>query len=77
VPGADYGLGRILAEAYPDAALLQEIWRLYTTSVTSGGSLLNLTPVVPVDPLAGAAPNATGVPEPRMLPPDANPVQRP
>jgi hypothetical protein len=78
VPGADYGLGRILAEAYPDAALLQEIWRLYTTSVTSGGSLLNLTPVVPVDPLAGAAPGSTiTAPEPRMLPPDANPVRRP
>jgi hypothetical protein len=47
VPGADYGLGRILAEAYPDAAQLQEIWRLYQGAVTSGGSLMNLTPVTP------------------------------
>jgi hypothetical protein len=50
VPGADYGLGPILAEAYPDAAQLQEIWKLYTGAVTGGGSLLNLTPVVPPPP---------------------------
>ena len=47
VPGADYGLGRILAEAYPDPTKLQEIWKLYTDSLASGGSLLNLTPVKP------------------------------
>jgi hypothetical protein len=45
VPGADYGLGRILAAAYPDQTKLQEIWKLYTDSLASGGSLLNLTPV--------------------------------
>jgi hypothetical protein len=47
VKGADYGLGRILAEAFPDTARLQEIWKLYQDSVASGGSLLNLTPVDP------------------------------
>ena len=47
VPGADYGLGRILAEAYPDQTKLQEIWKLYTDSLASGGSLLSLTPVKP------------------------------
>jgi hypothetical protein len=46
-PGADYGFGRILADAYPDVTELQEIWRLYTSSVTSGGSLLNLSPLMP------------------------------
>ena len=46
VTGADYSLGRILADAYPDQAKLQEIWKLYSGSVT-GGSLLNLTPVKP------------------------------
>ena len=46
VPGAEYGLGRILAEAYPDQAKLQEIWKLYTDSLASGGSLLSLTPVM-------------------------------
>jgi pyruvate/2-oxoglutarate dehydrogenase complex dihydrolipoamide acyltransferase (E2) component len=45
VPGADYGLGRILASAYPDQTKLQEIWKLYTDSLASGGSLLNLTPL--------------------------------
>jgi hypothetical protein len=50
VTGADYGLGPILAEAYPEAQQLQEIWKLYTGSVTGGGSLLNLTPVMPPSP---------------------------
>jgi hypothetical protein len=45
VPGQDYGLGRILADAYPDPAQLQEIWKLYTGAVTGGGTLLNLNPV--------------------------------
>ena len=36
VPGADYGLGRILADAYPEQ--IQEIWKLYTGSVTGGGT---------------------------------------
>jgi hypothetical protein len=44
VPMADYSLGRILADAYPDQMKLQEIWKLYSSSVT-GGYLLNLTPV--------------------------------
>jgi len=64
VPGADYGLGRILADAYPDQAQLQEIWKLYTGAVASGGSLLNLTPVQPPSPPADAL-----LPVPRMLPP--------
>jgi hypothetical protein len=50
VPSADYSLGRILADAYPDQAKLQEIWKLYSGSVT-GGYLLNLTPVKPAAPL--------------------------
>jgi hypothetical protein len=58
VMGADYSLGRILADAYPDQAKLQEIWKLYSGSVT-GGSLLNLTPVksappTPTKPVAPA-----------------------
>lgn len=73
VPGADYGLGRILADAYPDQ--IEKIWALYTGSQASGGSLLNLTPVqppaaLPVPPssapltLPGAAPRPAppGVP---------------
>jgi hypothetical protein len=56
VEGADYSLGRILAGAYPDVAQLNEIWKLYTSSVVGGGSLLNLTPLMPVLPPAVAAP---------------------
>ena len=47
VPGAEYGLGRVLADAHPDTAELQEIWKLYTGSITSGGTLMNLSPVSP------------------------------
>jgi hypothetical protein len=50
VAGADYGLGRILAAAYPDQTKLQEIWKLYTDSLATGGSLLNLTPVKVLEP---------------------------
>jgi hypothetical protein len=48
IAGADYGLGRILADAYPDR--IQEIWKLYTGALAGGGSLLNLTPVVAPPP---------------------------
>ena len=68
VPCVDYALGPILAEAYPDPAQLQEIWKLYTGSVRPGGSTLMtlvpaptvpLTPPVtpPTTPPAGAKPN--------------------
>jgi hypothetical protein len=72
VPGADYGLGRILADAYPDAAQLQEIWRLYQGAVTSGGSLLNLTPVT-----GEPAPPAPVPAQPGAAVPPADPVTRP
>jgi hypothetical protein len=68
VPGADYGLGGILAEAYPDVAELQEIWRLYTSSVSSGGSLMNLTPLMPtIVPLDQRRPGTT-TPGPQTTP---------
>jgi hypothetical protein len=75
VPGADYGLGRILAEAYPDTAQLQEIWKLYSGAVTSGGSLLNLSPVKPGAAVSPQTPAATP-PTERPLPPDADPNRR-
>jgi hypothetical protein len=43
VGGADYGLGRILSDAYPDQ--IQDIWKLYSGALVGGGSLLNLVPV--------------------------------
>jgi hypothetical protein len=61
VPGEDYGLGRVLSSGSTDTVALQEIWKLYTGSVTGGGSLLNLSPIPepPVEPAAGTTPAAT------------------
>lgn len=69
VAGADYGLGRILSDAYPDQ--IQEIWKLYTGALVGGGSLLNLTPVEPPPlPPPGTMPTLTApVIAPRPAPP--------
>jgi hypothetical protein len=73
VPGADYSLGRILAEAYPDQ--ITQIWTMYQQSVTGGGTLLNLTPVDPMPPLpATAAPTAEPATPPARTPPPAPPT---
>ena len=56
IPGAEYGLGRILADAYPDR--IQEIWKLYTGALAGGGSLLNLSPVE-APPATPATPTLT------------------
>lgn len=68
-PAADYGLGRILSDAYPDQ--IQEIWKLYTGALAGGGSLLNLTRVQPPPlPPPGTAPTlTTPVPAARPAPP--------
>src|SRR5690606_30942533 len=78
VAGADYGFGRLLADAYPDTKQLQEIWRLYTGSITGGGNLLNLTPVMPGATPAPVPPSSTAPAEPieRPIPPDADPTRR-
>ena len=57
VVGADYGLGRILSDAYPDQ--IQEIWKLYTGALAGGGSVLNLTPVQPAPLPPATSPPAT------------------
>jgi hypothetical protein len=74
VPGADYGLGRVLADAYP-AEKVQEIWKLYQGAVTGGGSLLNLSPVEPTAPAAVPVPTADPAEPPpaRTPPPPATP----
>ena len=71
VPGADYGLGRILADAFPEQ--VPEIWKLYQGSVTSGGTLLNLNPVEPMPPMppAPVTPQAAPAPSTRTPPPPA------
>lgn len=76
VAGADYGLGRILADAYPDR--IQEIWKLYTGSLGPGATLLNLTPVEgpPPPPLTTPAPETTPTPA-RPGPPPPGPGTTP
>ena len=55
VKGADYGVARILAEAYPTE--ITELYRMYAGAfATAGQTLLNLQPVPSEDP-AGAAAN--------------------
>ena len=89
VPGADYSLSKVLIEAFPDAVKLQEVWALYTGSVTGGGTLVNLTPVsATVKPATapktapaaapdpGAPPAASAPPAPRT-PPDSDPTRTP
>ena len=71
VPGADYGLGKILSDAYPDR--IEQIWKLYQGALAGGGSLLNLTPVQ--GPPPAAAPPATNKPAatPPPVPPPPGP----
>ncbi len=73
VPAADYSLGRILADAYPEQ--IREIWRLYTLSVTGGGTLVNLNAVEPMPPLplVPLTPDPTLAPTPRTPPPPPGP----
>jgi len=66
VPGEDYGLGRVLSQSSTDTAALQETWKLYTSSVTGGGSLLNLSPVP--EPPAEGAPAVPGASAPSAAP---------
>jgi hypothetical protein len=79
VAGAEYGLGRVLSDAYPDR--IQEIWKLYTGSLAGGGSLLNLTPVQPPPlPVPGAPPPVTTpalTPRPEPPPPVTTPEPTP
>jgi hypothetical protein len=77
VAGADYGFGRILADAYPDVTELQEIWRLYTTSVTNGGFLLNLSPLMPTLVPLDQRPPATGSPQTPGRAPSTTPTTTP
>jgi hypothetical protein len=74
-PGEDYSLGKVLVDAFPDAAKLQEIWKLYTGSVTGGGSLVNLSPVSATPPAPVGRGGGAAAPEtvPRALPADRDP----
>jgi len=70
VKGADYGVAKILAEAYP--AEIMELYRMYTTAfATAGQTLINLQPV-PSTPATAGAPTATAA-TPPVKPPPAKP----
>jgi hypothetical protein len=73
VAGADYSLGRILSDAYPDQ--IQEIWKLYMGSLAPNATLLNLTPVQPTSLLTppSSTPSTTLPPAPPRPGPPATP----
>jgi hypothetical protein len=71
VKGADYGVARILSEAYPSE--IAELYRMYSTAFAAGGqTMLNLAPVgtqpdptkVPGAPAAMSAPGPSPVVSP-------------
>jgi hypothetical protein len=75
VPGADYALGPILSDAFPDQ--IEQIWKLYQGALAGGGSLLNLTPVKPPAlPAPGTPPAAAPAPETRPGPPPAGEINK-
>jgi hypothetical protein len=70
VTGADYALGPILSDAFPEQ--VEQIWKLYQGALASGGSLLNLVPVQPPPLPPPGTPITPAVPEPvRPGPPPA------
>src|SRR6185436_8913045 len=76
VPGEDYSLGKILVDAFPDATKVQEVWKLYTTSITGGGTLLNLSAVSATPPARGrgAGPAGGAGPAPTAAPGETPPA---
>ena len=76
VPGADYALGPILSDAYPDQ--IEQIWKLYQGALAGPGSqtLLNLTPVQSPPLLTpGTAPAPAPGPGTRPAQPSTSPTQ--
>ncbi len=77
VMGADYALGPILSDAFPDQ--VEQIWKLYQGALASGGSLLNLITVAPPPLLPPGAPIVSATPDvlrpgpPAGVPPPAAP----
>jgi len=66
VKGADYGVAKILAEAYPTE--IMELYRMYTTAfATAGQSLINLQPV-PAAPVGTTEPGNVGTTTPPKSP---------
>ena len=70
VKGADYGVAKILSEAYPNEVM--ELYRLYTGAfATAGQTLINLQPIPALTanpPAADAAPAAAAAPSSSATP---------
>jgi hypothetical protein len=64
VKGADYGIAKILSEAYPNEVM--ELYRMYTGAfATAGQTLINLQPLPALNATpASAAPASDGAPAP-------------
>jgi len=79
VVGAEYALGPILSDAYPDQ--VEQIWKLYQGALAGAGSqsLLNLTPVMPppLPPAGAPVPPPAGTPPPATTFPGAAPTTSP
>ena len=62
VKGADYGVAKILSEAYPNE--IMELYRMYTGAfATAGQTLINLQPIPALNPNpSSAAPTSDGAP---------------
>jgi hypothetical protein len=63
VKGADYGIAKILSEAYPNEVM--ELYRMYTGAfATAGQTLINLQPVpsLTASPSSSAPPASDGAP---------------
>ena len=66
VKGADYGVAKILSEAYPTE--IMELYRMYTTAyATAGQTLINLQPV-PAAPAGTTELGNVGTPTPPKSP---------
>jgi hypothetical protein len=61
VPGADYGVARVLAEAFPDEA--GALYALYSGAFADGQTLVNLEPVEAIDGDGEVMPLSTPQPQ--------------
>lgn len=72
VPCVDYAFFPILSEVYTDPALLQELHKLYTGALRTGGTLMNLV-AIPLEAPRPLTPAAPGTPT-TQTPPGQTPI---
>jgi hypothetical protein len=72
VKGADYGVAKILSEAYPNE--IMELYRMYTGAfATAGQTLINLQPIPALAP--SSAPASDGAPRSGAAPSTSIPAK--